>query len=156
MDERELQWANPSIKFPFPEVFTRALGYLRILLSSKDHTQWLSLCQKLAVPYGSDYSIAPRWRTFMGQDWGSLPDIPSPLAVDRATKQLSIESSLAKRAEALAAANNTHRTRILLNFPAKGKVRTPRGQAGAKRVRSTAIEPLRGSDAPGDMTSSNS
>jgi hypothetical protein len=89
----------------------------------------------------------------MGQDWGSLPDRPTPLAVERANKQLSIESSLAKRDAVLAAANNTHRTRILLIFSAKGKTRTPRGQAGAKRVRSTIIELLRGSDAPGDKAS---
>ena len=82
-----------------------------------------------------------------------LPDRPSPLAVDRAIKQLSTESSLAKRAAALTAAKSTHRTRILLNFPPKGKARTPRGQTGAKRIRSTTIEPLRGSDAPKDKAS---
>ena len=87
----------------------------------------------------------------MGQDWGSLPNIPSPLDVDNATKQLSIEGSLSKRAATLAAANNTNRARVLLHFPAnKGKSKTSRGHAGAKRVRSTTIEPLRGSDAPGD------
>jgi hypothetical protein len=36
MEERELQWANPSIKFPFPEALTRALAYIRVILSSKD------------------------------------------------------------------------------------------------------------------------
>jgi hypothetical protein len=89
----------------------------------------------------------------MGQGWDSLPDRPSPLAVDTATKQLSIESSLSKRAAALAAAANTNRTRIFLHFPAKGKAKTPRGQTGAKRIRSTTIEPLRGIDAPGDKAS---
>jgi hypothetical protein len=39
MDKRELQLASPTIKFPLPEELTRALDYLRILLSSKDHTQ---------------------------------------------------------------------------------------------------------------------
>jgi len=86
----------------------------------------------------------------MGQDLGSLSDKPSPLAVDIATKQLSIEIYLSKRAAALADANNINRTCILLHFPARGKARTPRRQAGAKRVRSTTIEPLKGSDAPGD------
>jgi hypothetical protein len=60
MEERELQRANSSIKFPLPEALTRALDYLTALLSSKDPTQWLSLCQKLTEPHGSDYSIAPR------------------------------------------------------------------------------------------------
>ncbi len=89
----------------------------------------------------------------MGQDWGSLPDRPSPPAVDNATKQLSTENSLSKRAAALSFANHTSRTRILLPFPTKGTVRTPREQAGAKRVRSTTIEPLRGSYASGDEAS---
>jgi hypothetical protein len=120
-----------------------------VLLSSKDPTHWLALCQKLTEPQGPAYSIAPRWRTLMGQDWSSLLDRPSPLAVDIATKQLYIESSLSKRAVALAAANNTNRTRILWNFHVEGKARAPRGQACAKRLRSTTIEPLRGSDAPG-------
>jgi len=89
----------------------------------------------------------------MGQDWDSLPDRPSPLEIDNATKQLSIESSLAKRAAALAVANNTIHSRIILHFPNKGKTNTPRGQTGAKRIRSTIVEPLRGSDAPGDKAS---
>ncbi len=66
MEERELQWANPTVKFPLPEALNRALDYLRILLSSKYHTQWLSLCKKLTEPHGPDYSIAPRWRTLIG------------------------------------------------------------------------------------------
>jgi len=90
MEERELQWANPSIQFPLPETLTKALDYLRILLSTRDHTQWLSLCMKLPEPHTPDNSIAPRWRTLMGQDWDSLLDRPSPLALDNATKQLSV------------------------------------------------------------------
>jgi hypothetical protein len=72
MEERKLRWANPSIKFPLPEALTRALDYLKALLSSKNPTHWLSLCHKLTEPQGLDYSIAPRSRTIMGQDWGSL------------------------------------------------------------------------------------
>ena len=49
MDGRELQWANPTIEFLLPEALARALDYLRILLSSKDHTQWLSLFKKLPM-----------------------------------------------------------------------------------------------------------
>jgi hypothetical protein len=86
----------------------------------------------------------------MDQDWGSLLDRPSPRAVDIATKHLSIESSLFKRAATLADSNSTNRTRTLVHFPVNGKARNRRRQAGAKRVRSTTIEPLRGSDAPGD------
>ena len=143
MEKRELQWANPSTKFPLPEALTRALVYLRILLSSKDHTQWISLCQKLTEPHGPEYSIAPRWRILMCQDSDSIPDRPSPLAVDNAAKQLSIASSLSERATSLAGGNNTHRSRIVLNIFAKGKARAPRGHASAKRLRPTNIEPLR-------------
>jgi len=81
LEERQLQWANPSMQFPLPEALTQALKYLRVLLSSKDPAHWLSLCQKLTWPQGLDYSIAPRWRTMMDPDWSSLPDRPSPLAV---------------------------------------------------------------------------
>ena len=153
MEERELQWTNPSIKFPLQDAPIRALDYLMALLSSKDPPHWQSLCQELTDPQGANYSIVPRWNALMGQNWGSLPGRPSPLVVDRAIKQLFIESSLSKRTALLEAANGTNRTRILLNFPAKGKARTLRGQAGAKRVRSTTIEPLRGSNAPGDKAS---
>jgi hypothetical protein len=153
MEDREMQWAKPSIKFPLPEALTRALDYLRILLSTRDHTQLLSLCKKLTEPNRPDYSIAPRWRNLMGQNWDSLLDKPSPIALDNATKQLSIESYLSKRAAVLTAANGTNRTRIRLHFPIKKKTKTPRGQTGAKRVQSITIEPLRGSDAPGDKAS---
>ena len=88
--EREIQWANPSLQFPLPEALTHALKYLRAPLSSKDPAHWLSLCQKLTRPHELDYPIAPRWRTMMDPDWDFLPDRPSPLAVERATKQLSI------------------------------------------------------------------
>jgi len=75
MEERELQWANPTVKFLLPEALTRALDYFRILLSSKDHAYWLSLCQKLTEPHGPEYSIAspmenldgPRLGLYLGQ-----------------------------------------------------------------------------------------
>ena len=145
----ELQWANPSIKSPLREMLGRALAYLRVLLFSKDPTHWLTLCQKLTDPERPDYSIAHRWRSVMGQDWDSLPDRPSPLVVDMATKQLSIESSLERRATSHAIAHGTHRTRLFVNFPAKGKAKAPRRQTSSKRGRPTTIEPLRSSDAPG-------
>jgi hypothetical protein len=153
MEERELQWANPSIKFPLPEVLTRALAYLfRILFSSKDPTHWLSLCRKPAQPRGPDYTIAPHWRrTKTGAPSKTNP--ASPLAIDNATKQVSIERSLSQRAAAHANANGANHTRVLLSFPAKGKTWALRHQACTKRGRATTIEPLRGSDAPGDKAS---
>ncbi len=90
----------------------------------------------------------------MTPDWGSLPDKPSPLAVDRATKKLSIERALAQRTGTRADANTTHSDCIVLNFLTRGKqglriVEQPTHARG----RATTIEPLRGSDAPGDKGS---
>jgi hypothetical protein len=59
LEERELQWANPSQQFFLPEALAQALKYLRVLLSSTDPAHSLSLCQKLTGPHGLDYSIAP-------------------------------------------------------------------------------------------------
>ena len=87
----------------------------------------------------------------MGQDWDFLPDRPSPLAVDMAAKQLSIERSLARRATTHAIATGTRHTRIFLNFPAKEQ--GPPRQTCSKCGRPTTIEPLKGSDAPGDKAS---
>jgi len=46
-------------------------------------------------------------------DWGSLPDRPSPLAVDKATKHISIEKALSQRVATLADASATHGARIV-------------------------------------------
>jgi len=86
----------------------------------------------------------------MGLDWGSLSYKPSPMVVERATKQLSIERSLALRAVAHTLDNDTQRTRVVLNFLAKEKSGVSRQQAGSKHGQVTTIEPLRGSDTPGD------
>jgi hypothetical protein len=89
----------------------------------------------------------------LGQDRDSLPDKPSPLAIGKASKHLSTERSLKQRAISHSIATGTHRTRILLNFPAKGRPRAPRRQASSKRRWPTTIKPLRGSDAPWDKAS---
>ena len=86
-------------------------------------------------------------------DWGSLPDILSPLSGDRATQQLCIERALAQRAATRANANTTHSARIVLNFPTRGKSGALRRRATYRRGRATTIEPLRGSDASGDKAS---
>ena len=54
LEERELQWANPSLQSPPPEALTQALKFLWVLLPSKDPAHWLSLCQKLTWPQGLD------------------------------------------------------------------------------------------------------
>jgi hypothetical protein len=68
LDERELQWVNPSQQLPLPEALTQALKYLKVLLSSTDPAYRLSLCQKLTWPQGLDYSIVPRYRIIMDPD----------------------------------------------------------------------------------------
>ncbi len=152
-DERKLQWANPTIQFPLPEVLTHALQYLMILLSSTYQAQWKSLRQKLSLRQRLAFSIAPSWRTILNPDWESLPDKPSPLALDRATKQLSIESALSQWAATRASTREPHHGRIMLNIPAKKKKGTSHRRNSDKRRRPTTIEPLRGSDAPGDKAS---
>jgi len=122
LEERELQWAKPSLHFPLlSESLTQALKYLRVILSSTDPAHWQSLCQRLTWPQGLDYSIAPRWRTILNPDWDSLPERPSPLVVDRATKQLSIERSLSQRDTTRAATRDSQHPRIMLNFPIEEK-----------------------------------
>jgi hypothetical protein len=134
---------------------TRALIYLRVLLFSKEPAHWLSLCQKLTWPQGLDYLIAPYWRALMDPKWGSLLDRPSPLALDRATKQLSIERSLSQHDAAHTDANGTQRTRVFLNFPAKGKSEAPRRRTTSKRGRAITIEFLRVAMPPGTKLPSN-
>jgi hypothetical protein len=92
----------------------------------------------------------PRWKTMMDPGWVFLPDRPSPLAVDRATKQLSIERALVQRAVTRADAITTNGARIVLTFPTKDKSGAPRRRATYKRRRATTTETLRDSDAPGD------
>ena len=153
LDERELQWANPNMQFPLPAALTRALQYLRILLSSTDHAQWSSIRHKLALQKRLAYSVAPRWRAILNPDWDSLLERPSPLALERATKQLSIESALLNWAATRASTRVAHHTRIMLNIPTKKKKGTSHRYNSAKRRRTTTVEPLRGSGAPGDKAS---
>jgi hypothetical protein len=138
------------MQFPLLEVLTQALTYLRVLLSSTYQAQWSSLRNKLTLPHKQAYSIATRWRTTLNTDWDSLPARPSPLAADKATRQLSIESALSQWAASRATSRDTQHNRIMLNFPSKKKTGTSRGRRSDKRRRPTTIEPLRGSDAPGD------
>ena len=95
MEEKELQWANSSIKLPLPQASTRALAYLRVLLSSKDPCRWLSFCQKLAEPQGPDYSIAPRWMANHDGPRLGLPPRQTLLSCCRQRNQTSLHRELA-------------------------------------------------------------
>ncbi len=141
------------MQFPLPKVLNHALRYLRILLSSTDQAQWSSLRHKLALPQRLAYSIAPRWRSILNPVWESLLDRPSALALDRATKQLSIESALSHWPATRPSTRETLHARIRLNIPTKKKKGTSHWRNSDKRRRPSAVEPLRGSDAPGDKAS---
>ena len=86
----------------------------------------------------------------MDPEWGSLPDRPSLLAVDRATKQLSIMRSLSSQRDVTRAdASATQLARIVVNFPTKGKPGALRWRTTYKRMRATTIDPSRVAMPPG-------
>jgi hypothetical protein len=60
MDDRELQWANPSMRFPLPQKLSHALKYLRTLLSSNNPEDWVLRKRKISGPEAIDLSNAPR------------------------------------------------------------------------------------------------
>ena len=90
LDEREFQWANPTMRLPLPHALTRALNYLRVLLSSKDATSWRRLKSMILTLKDNNPSIAPRWRRILDLDWDTLPAKPCPLIVARASRQPTI------------------------------------------------------------------
>ena len=65
LDERELQWANPTMVFPFPQALTHVLKYLRAMFSSTDEAHRRHLAKNISAPIIEDYHIAPRW-------WGMM------------------------------------------------------------------------------------
>ncbi len=81
LDDREFQWANPSMGFPLPQDLTHSLKYLRTLFSSKSPEQWRLLTPKVSGPEAIDPSIAPHWWDIFAPAWGNPLDGPSPLAV---------------------------------------------------------------------------
>ena len=94
LEERKLIWANSSISFPSPNSLTHALKYLRAVLASTSLAHWQNLKKKITLPEWGDDPIAYRWRSILESDWGTLPDKPSPLVVDNASKQLCIRRDL--------------------------------------------------------------
>ena len=86
---------------------------------------------------------------------GSRPYQPSPLSVDRASRQLSIDGTLLHPADPRLQTTPQGGHRITLNFPAKGRAGAVRHKAVPKRKASTTIVPLRGSDAPGNKATIN-
>ncbi len=88
----------------------------------------------------------------MEPEWMALPAEPSPLVVARASKQLSVEFAIprATRTPPISQGGLDRYGRITLHFPPKGKTRNNAKNLGYKRKIHTIVEPLKGSDAPGD------
>jgi len=127
LDDRELQWINPTMKLPLPQPLITALTYLRALLSSTDHEHYAKLRREINTSPLWDLSIAPRWRSMLEDDWSLLPDTPSLLALDSVTLQHSLTSAAQKHARAPAADPEEIQPKLVLHFP------TPRQKRSLKR-----------------------
>jgi hypothetical protein len=152
LDDRELKWANPSMDFPLPQDLTQALKYLRTLLSSKNPEDWHRLKTTSSGPESFTLSIAPRWRTIFTTDWHNIPDRPSPLAVSRASRQLTITEAMGNIPPHPARSTRREGTRLVLHFNTK-RPRGPNRKAAFKRQSTPITEPLRDCDAPGENAS---
>jgi hypothetical protein len=116
LDDRELMWANPTLRFPITQKLAQSLKYLRALLSSTGWEDWCIKKLKLAGPEGIDPSIAPRWRTIFQSAWITLPDKPTPLTLSRASRQPTIEEALRNVPPAPAQSTTGAGIRIALHF----------------------------------------
>jgi hypothetical protein len=85
LDERELKWANPTMRTPLPQPLLAALTYLRALLASANPDNWAKLKKGMRSSPLWDLPIAPRWRRIFEEDWSAFPNTPSSLALDMAT-----------------------------------------------------------------------
>jgi hypothetical protein len=152
LDDRELMWANPTLRFPITQKLAQSLKYLRALLSSTGWEDWCIKKLKLAGPEGIDPSIAPRWRTIFQSAWVTLPDKPTPLTLSRASRQPTIEEALRNVPPAPAQSTTGAGTRIALHFKKRRNKGSKHAQS-SKRKQAPTTEPLRGSDAPGEKAS---
>ena len=151
LDERELQWANPTLRFPLTQKLAQALKFLRALLSSTGWEDWRSKKKKLAGPEIIEPSIAPRWRNVFAPAWESLPDKPSPLTLSRASRQPTITEAL-RNIPPLPSPPTREGTRIALHFHKRRKKGHTHTQL-PKRKHTLTTEPLSENDAPGGNAS---
>jgi hypothetical protein len=79
---------------PLPHTLKTALTYLRALLSSKDPKHWDELKRGITSTPLWDLPIAQRWAQLLADNWTSIPNISSPMALDRATRQQSVKCEL--------------------------------------------------------------
>jgi hypothetical protein len=120
-------------------------------MPSKDNIPWHKLRNRFSNPKGGYDPIAPRWRTILEPEWGTLSDKPSSLVVDRSTKQQPIKESLGNsrylRREAA-----SRDAKVVLHFPSPRIVKAAKRHAALKRKAHSTITLLRVSDAANDKT----
>ena len=141
LDDRELQWANPSMGSPLPQDLTHAQKYLRTLLSSKSPEDWRLLKPKISGPQIIDLSIAPHGRDIFTPAWGNLPNRLSPLAGSGASQQPTITEGMGNIQPPTSQLTDMARTRIILYFKTRRK-KGPKRNPASKRKPAQTVEPL--------------
>jgi len=135
---------------PFPQPLLAALTYQRAPLSSTDPTQWEKLKRGIKTTPLWDLPTAPKWKQILDADWTIIPDTPSPLAMDRATRQQLITSALIRHPRDPIDGHAGHPPKLTLHFSSPRQRRADTRKANLKRKALTTREPLRGSDAKGE------
>ncbi len=97
-----------------------------------------------------DLPIAHRWRLILEEDWTTILTTPSPLTLDRTTRQQSITSAFNGTSRAPNEGHTAQAAKITLHFPTPRQRRADKRKANLKRKATTTIEPLRDSDANGE------
>jgi hypothetical protein len=137
LDDRELQWANPTLRTPLPQTFQAALTYLfRALSASTDPAHWDKLKRSIKITPLWDLPIAPRWRLILNEDCTTIPDTPSSLALDRATRQHSIKSALTRHPRDTTEKNAVQIPKLTLHFPSPRRRKVDKRRADLKRASS--------------------
>ena len=119
-------------------------------MASKDPAHWEKMKRTIKTTPLWDLPIAQRWRHILEEDWTTIPDTPSPLTLDRATRQHSIKSAISIPPRDTTETNAVQTTKLILHFPSPRRRRSDKRKADLKRKALTTREPLRGSDANGE------
>jgi len=150
LDDRELKWANLTMRTPLPRSLQAALTYLRALLSSTNPEHWAKIIRDINSTPLWDLPIAQRWKQILAEDGTFIPNTFSPLALDRATRQQSITSAFNSKTCTSNEGQQVHPAKITLHFPTPRQRRADKKRSDLKRKATTTIEPLLGSDANGE------
>jgi len=110
--------------------------------ASTSIAHWHILKSKVIKPSGWDDPIAHRWRSILEMNWDKVLDKPSPLVVDATSKQLSMQRALLRASRSHPQEDPLRSTKRTLHIPSS--------RLGHNKNIHTTVEPLRGSDAPGD------